>query len=84
MVGTAAVARQRIGLDEARVCLLRPGRARWFEHPRIARLYDAGVTASGRPWLAMECVSGVPIDVYCRELTVDTTGIHDTTWVYLV
>jgi len=38
-----------------------------LEHPRIARLYDAGVTAAGRPWLAMECVSGVPIDVYCRD-----------------
>jgi serine/threonine-protein kinase len=42
-----------------------------LEHPRIARLYDAGVTAAGRPWLAMECVSGVPIDVYCREQALD-------------
>lgn len=38
-----------------------------LEHPRIARLYDAGVTAEGRPWLAMEFVDGVPIDVHCRE-----------------
>jgi serine/threonine-protein kinase len=36
-----------------------------LEHPRIARLYDAGVTAAGRPWMAMECVSGLPIDAYC-------------------
>lgn len=38
-----------------------------LEHPLIARLYDAGVTDQGRPWLAMECVTGVPIDMYCRE-----------------
>lgn len=38
-----------------------------LEHPRIARLYDAGVSAEGRPWLAMEFVDGVPIDVFCRE-----------------
>ena len=38
-----------------------------LEHPRIARLYDAGVTSEGRPWLAMECVEGVPIDRHCQE-----------------
>jgi eukaryotic-like serine/threonine-protein kinase len=38
-----------------------------LEHPRIARLYDAGVTAEGRPWLAMERVEGVPIDVHAAE-----------------
>ena len=37
-----------------------------LEHPHIARLYDAGVTAAGRPWMAMECVSGMPIDEHCR------------------
>lgn len=37
-----------------------------LEHPRIARLYDAGVTAEGRPWMAMEHVAGEPIDVHCR------------------
>jgi eukaryotic-like serine/threonine-protein kinase len=37
-----------------------------LEHPGIARLYDAGVTATGRPWLAMERVSGLPIDQFCR------------------
>jgi eukaryotic-like serine/threonine-protein kinase len=40
-------------------------------HPRIARLYDAGVTDQGRPWMAMELVSGVPIDQYCRERMLD-------------
>jgi serine/threonine-protein kinase len=35
-----------------------------LEHPNIARLYDAGVTAEGRPYLAMEFVDGVRIDEY--------------------
>ena len=35
-------------------------------HPNIARLYDAGVTAEGNPWLALEYVQGRPIDEYCR------------------
>jgi serine/threonine-protein kinase len=38
-----------------------------LEHPNIARLYDAGVTAAGRPYLAMEFVDGVPIDVFAIE-----------------
>jgi tetratricopeptide (TPR) repeat protein len=38
-----------------------------LEHPRIARLYDAGVDELGRPWLALEYVQGRPIDVYCRQ-----------------
>jgi hypothetical protein len=38
-----------------------------LEHPNIARLYDAGVTPAGRPYLAMEFVDGVPIDVFARE-----------------
>ena len=38
-----------------------------LEHPRIARLYDAGITNDGRPWLAMESVSGQPIDQHCTE-----------------
>ena len=42
-----------------------------LEHPNIARLYDAGVDAQGRPFLALEYVEGQPIDVYCRE-----RGLH--------
>jgi tetratricopeptide (TPR) repeat protein len=41
-------------------------------HPHIARLYDAGVDAHGRPWLAIEHVDGRPIDAYCRERGLDT------------
>ena len=37
-----------------------------LEHQHIARLYDAGVDAQGRPFLAMELVEGQTIDAYCR------------------
>lgn len=36
-----------------------------LEHPHIARLYDAGVTDDGQPWLAMEWVEGAPITQWC-------------------
>ena len=42
-----------------------------LEHPHIARLYDAGVTAAGRPWLAMEYVPGLPIDEHCAAHALD-------------
>ena len=42
-----------------------------LEHPRIARLYDAGATAEGRPWLAMEHVVGAPIDRHCQAQRLD-------------
>lgn len=38
-----------------------------LEHQHIARLYDAGLDAQGRPFLALEFVEGQPIDVFCRE-----------------
>ena len=42
-----------------------------LEHPHIARLYDAGTTASGRPWLAMERIEGVALDEHCRAQHLD-------------
>ena len=42
-----------------------------LEHPHIARLYDAGTTAAGRPWLAMERVEGVALDEHCRAHRLD-------------
>jgi serine/threonine protein kinase len=40
-----------------------------LDHPRIARLHDAGVTPSGQPWLAIEAVDGEAITAWCdREL----------------
>ena len=37
-----------------------------LSHPNIARLLDAGVTESGQPYLVMEYVDGVPLDVYAE------------------
>jgi serine/threonine-protein kinase len=42
-----------------------------LEHPHIARLYDAGVTSDGLPYLAMEYVEGQPITRYCDERRLD-------------
>ncbi len=41
-----------------------------LHHPSIVHVIDAGHTADGRPYLVMEYVDGIPIDVYARELTV--------------
>jgi serine/threonine-protein kinase len=42
-----------------------------LEHPNIARLYDAGITSDGRPYLALEYIEGQPIDLYCRDHAMD-------------
>src|SRR5215469_6292848 len=36
-----------------------------FNHPSIARLYDAGTLADGTPWFVMEYVDGTPLTEYC-------------------
>ncbi|MBX3396054.1 MAG: protein kinase [Phycisphaerae bacterium] len=36
-----------------------------MDHPNVARVFDAGATASGRPYFVMEFVPGVPITTYC-------------------
>ncbi len=38
-----------------------------MEHPHIARVLDAGATASGRPYFVMELVKGVPITQFCDD-----------------
>jgi serine/threonine protein kinase/tetratricopeptide (TPR) repeat protein len=38
-----------------------------LEHPNIARLLDGGITETGAPYLVMEYVDGLPINVHCRE-----------------
>jgi len=42
-----------------------------LEDSRIARLYDAGVTAQRQPYLALEYVEGEPITKYCARLNLD-------------
>jgi serine/threonine protein kinase/WD40 repeat protein len=39
-----------------------------MNHPHIARIYDAGETADGRPFIAMELVDGLTIDRYAGTL----------------
>jgi WD40 repeat protein/serine/threonine protein kinase len=38
-----------------------------MDHPNIAKVFDGGATASGRPYFVMELVKGVPINGYCDE-----------------
>jgi eukaryotic-like serine/threonine-protein kinase len=42
-----------------------------LNHPNIARLYDAGLTVDGQPYLAIEYVEGRPIDEHCRDRQLD-------------
>jgi serine/threonine protein kinase/tetratricopeptide (TPR) repeat protein len=49
-------------------------------HPRIARLYDAGVTEDGQPWLAMEVAEGEPITAYA---STHGLGIDDRVPLFL-
>ena len=44
-----------------------------MEHPYIARVYDAGLAPSGRPYFVMEYIDGVPVTAYCDQhrLTVE-------------
>ena len=42
-----------------------------LEHPNIARLYDAGVDAVGRPWLAIEYVEGSDLSTFCDTARLD-------------
>jgi len=64
------------GLEDAAAMTARFAHERDFlaglEHPHIARLYDAGASASGLPYLAMEWIEGVPITRFAdgRRLTV--------------
>ncbi len=38
-----------------------------MDHPNIARVFDAGTTATGRPYFVMELVRGVPITEFCDK-----------------
>jgi serine/threonine protein kinase len=38
-----------------------------MDHPHIAKVLDAGTTATGRPYFVMELVKGVPITQFCDE-----------------
>ena len=38
-----------------------------MDHPAIAKVFDAGSTPQGRPYLVMEYVTGMPITDYCDK-----------------
>ncbi len=40
-------------------------------HPNIAHLLDGGVTAEGKPWLALEYIDGVDLRTYCDLSRLD-------------
>src|SRR5687768_1108715 len=43
-----------------------------MDHPNIAKIFDAGTTASGRPFFVMELVRGVKITDYCDQNSLTT------------
>jgi eukaryotic-like serine/threonine-protein kinase len=43
-----------------------------MDHPNIARIFDAGATAKGRPYFVMEYIDGVPITHYCDHQRMTT------------
>lgn len=44
-----------------------------MSHPGIARVFEAGATADGRPWVAMELIDGPPITAYCNARRLPIT-----------
>src|SRR5690242_5339502 len=43
-----------------------------MDHPNIAKVLDAGITDSGRPFFAMELVEGTPITQFCDAQSLGT------------
>ena len=42
-----------------------------LQHPGIAQFYEAGLTANGLPFIAMELIVGVALNEYARKLAID-------------
>jgi serine/threonine protein kinase/tetratricopeptide (TPR) repeat protein len=65
---TVALKVVKLGMDTSQV-LARFANERqalaMMDHPNIARIFDAGATAKGRPYFVMEYIEGVPITQYC-------------------
>jgi eukaryotic-like serine/threonine-protein kinase len=39
-----------------------------MDHPNIAKVFDAGLTPGGQPFVVMELVNGLPLNKFCDEL----------------
>jgi serine/threonine protein kinase/tetratricopeptide (TPR) repeat protein len=50
-----------------------------MDHPDIARVFDAGATANGRPFFVMEFVDGVPITKFCDDHGL---SMHARLWLF--
>jgi serine/threonine protein kinase/tetratricopeptide (TPR) repeat protein len=48
-----------------------------MDHPNIAKVLDAGATATGRPFFVMELVRGVKITEYCDNARLSTNARLD-------
>ncbi len=72
--GRAAIKLLKRGMDSdallRRFALERQALAR-LNHPHIARLFDAGLSADGLPYFVMEFVAGVPLDQAARGLSIE-------------
>jgi eukaryotic-like serine/threonine-protein kinase len=44
-----------------------------MDHPNVAKVFDAGSTASGRPFFVMELVQGIRITEYCEQMQLSIT-----------
>jgi len=51
-----------------------------MDHPYIAKVFDAGATERGRPFIVMEYVQGVPISRYCNDLKM---GLRDRLQLFI-
>jgi len=51
-----------------------------MEHPNVAKVYDAGHTASGQPYLVMELVRGDSLTDYCEKRRL---ALHDRVALFL-
>ncbi len=65
----------KLGMDTSQV-LARFAKERqalaMMDHPNVARIFDAGATARGRPYFVMEYIEGIPITQYCdaKRMTI--------------
>ncbi|MGA3127399.1 MAG: serine/threonine-protein kinase [Candidatus Korobacteraceae bacterium] len=41
-----------------------------LDHPNITRMFDAGLSEDGQPYLVMEFVDGIHLDTYCDEMNL--------------
>jgi serine/threonine protein kinase len=44
-----------------------------MDHPNIARVFDGGLTETGRPFFVMELVNGLPLTRFCDEAKLTPT-----------